>query len=167
MSHSYNPGYEFDDHPATFGRRNNYPILTVSWMRNSVIRNEVKFYRNPNDELVLNPWTEDLVVVAGEDLFALREFLAEFPEEAFVRPADPVRKPRWTDGDKVLEVSRDTPETTWLRERVLGVWPVTKVTGGGSTSGRAISDEDLDGYMRGVGNNIYVVVRQQSEGVEL
>jgi hypothetical protein len=31
-----------------------------------------------------------IVGVKGEDLFALRELLNEMPEEAFVRPADPV-----------------------------------------------------------------------------
>lgn len=42
--------------------------------------------------------------VYGEDLFALRELLAELPEELFVRPADPVELPDWVDGDIVTTV---------------------------------------------------------------
>lgn len=54
------------------------------------------------------------VEIQGEDLYALREFLAELPEEAFVRPAEPVEKPeRWTDGDIVEE---------WLGQRMTRIW---------------------------------------------
>lgn len=57
------------------------------------------------------------VDIRGEDLYALREFLAELPEEAFVRPAEPVEKPeRWTDGDIVEEWISGKMKRIWIRQ---------------------------------------------------
>lgn len=68
--------------------------------------------------IVINPWTDSKVAITGEDLFALRELLNEMPEEAFVRPADPVvALPRWADGDVVRN---DT--SGYLYERKNGWW---------------------------------------------
>lgn len=58
--------------------------------------------RSPS--VVLHPWNTDdqqALAITGEDLYAFRELLNELPEEAFVRPKDPVEESRWTDGDIV------------------------------------------------------------------
>ena len=77
--------------------------------------------------LVVNPWHMDsegpVVRIEGEDLFALRELLAEFPEEAFKRPKNPVAKPvpaRWHDGDVVRFWGGNKPQALWTRHK--GLW---------------------------------------------
>lgn len=77
------------------------------------------------------------VDIEGEDLFALREFLSEIPEEAFVRPADPVEKPaRWTEADVVQEVTQ-TYVYTWVRGPQ--VWNAVNRGGTSSCSDEAVS----------------------------
>lgn len=75
--------------------------------------------------------------IVGEDLYALREFLAELPEEAFVRPADPVEKPeRWTKDDVVQEISGDA---TYTYVRGPLTWSFGHIGGTSSCSDEAVS----------------------------
>lgn len=67
------------------------------------------------------------VRVTGEDLFALREMLAEIPEEEFVRPKDPVA--RWNDFD-VVKGCLGT-----IHIRVDGSWVATGGRFGASVGG--------------------------------
>lgn len=62
-----------------------------------------------------------LRAVVGEDLYALRELLNnDLPEEAFVKPADPVTVPDWTDGDVVRLYGGPKRERVWTRDN--GLW---------------------------------------------
>lgn len=53
-------------------------------------------YNGPHQSaVVLHPWNTDgqrALAITGEDLYAFRELLNELPEEAFVRPKDPVEE---------------------------------------------------------------------------
>lgn len=148
MSHNVHPLTEESgfDHRAPDGS-----ILTVTSIRNT--KRTVKLYRNPNDELVVAPWTETTVVFGGEDLFALREFLAEFPEEAFVRPADPVEKPNWVDGDYV-DSSWDHFGDPFGYARVDGRW---RAVGVGADPTWWTDDAGIDQILRvELGNKVLV-----------
>jgi hypothetical protein len=83
---------------------------------------------HPEDAMVvLNPWHADSaeapVRIVGEDLFALRELLAEMPAEAFHRPADPVEVPvdhGYLEGDVITchpikSVYRRQADGEWIR----------------------------------------------------
>lgn len=83
-----------------------------------------------NDGIMINPWEDGRnVAIVGEDLYALRELLNELPEEAFVRPADPVDPTLKAlqdapyraiaidgDGDVYRRVD-DYPQRPWRREK--------------------------------------------------
>ena len=70
------------------------PTDSVHPITNLVIRDrfgsEVAVGFGPEQIGIRTPGAHDVVAVAGEDLYALRELLNELPEEAFVRPAEPV-----------------------------------------------------------------------------
>ena len=70
------------------------PTDNVHPITNLVIRDrfgsEVAVGFGPEQIGIRTPGAHDVVAVAGEDLYALRELLNELPEEAFVRPAEPV-----------------------------------------------------------------------------
>lgn len=91
----------------------------------------------------------------GEDLYALREFLAELPEEAFVRPADPIEKPaRWTDGD-IIEEARPGTDLFWIWVRRYGRWS--------HGSGYATpSDRAMEEYLGGDYKDTFAILRQAS-----
>lgn len=86
------------------------------------------------------------VDIRGEDLYALREFIAELPEEAFVRPADPVEKPeRWADNDVIEETSLKTGGVhIWTRYN--GKWhsPKSSIPGADHIFEAAL--DNLSGY---------------------
>jgi len=98
------------------------------------------------------------VDVRGEDLYALREFLAELPEEAFVRPADPVKKPeRWTDGD-IVEETRPGTDMFWVWVRKNGAW---RTPGGLAVP----TDEKMEQYLYNPSashGDVFTVLRQAS-----
>lgn len=97
------------------------------------------------------------VPVLGEDLYALRELLAELPEEAFVRPAEPVAKPRWTDGD-IVRVGHHE-RTTYIRRN--GEWDrhVVDTSGSARVTHFDSSDETVDNLVDLCG---YRVIYQQA-----
>jgi len=72
------------------------PVLTVSDRHGRQVSLMVTASIGTFDSaaaVVVNPWGQGegpAVRIEGEDLFALRELMAELPESAFVRPADPV-----------------------------------------------------------------------------
>lgn len=171
MAHNVSTAREFTNaRPAhEFAINVDEPVLTVADDRFATLPDhEVTFYRNPDENLVVNPWgsTGPNVTFTGEDLFALREFLTEFPEESFVRPADPVVKTRWTDGDEVLETNPSNG-AWWRFRRIDGVWRSAKANGaiGG---GAVLSDEHVTGYVdrtdqerRSTGGDFWVILTEQ------
>lgn len=128
MAHSINTSGEIANNHTSEARtpqvdaspwRN--PVLTVRSRdsENAETGREVRFLF-ATDGIVVNPWgprnLEDRLdrdegpycLIVGEDLFALRELLAEIPEEAFVRPADPEPESYcFIDGDYGLWVYSD------------------------------------------------------------
>lgn len=97
------------------------------------------------------------VDIAGEDLYALREFLAELPEEAFTRPADPVEKPdRWSTGDIVEEVFPSTvlPGRVWVRDGD-GKW-------GRRGTNLTIDDDSVQAGLGGCYSTDLTIIRQKS-----
>lgn len=121
MSHSINTGAEIanlnhaflgirteQEVPAVQGEYNyGNPVLTVSHKQNSPAEQREVSFLFRADAIMVNPWQDSNVEIRGEDLFALRELLAEIPESAFVRPAEPVDAPRWASGDVVTFESRN------------------------------------------------------------
>lgn len=113
-----------------------YPVFTVQ----DGDGNQASFYlRGPEAPspagLVLNPWTPEKVAIVGEDLYALRAFLNELPEEAFVEPAPAaeVAEQAWTPGDVCLFAADDYWATytrlhdgTW--QRISGTLGVDRAT---------------------------------------
>jgi len=98
--------------------------------------------------------------VVGEDLYALREFLAELPEEAFVRPADPVEKPeRWNDGD-IIEERRPGTDLFWIWVRRDGHWSH-------STGSVRPADAAMEGYLHGGYNRDTFAIIRQASGQDL
>lgn len=100
----------------------------------------IKGLRNlPGGHLAVRVGEDDTQIgaIVGEDLFALREFLNELPEEAFVRPADPVEIPDpWQPGDVVV---RTDYSTTYVRGPEY--WSVHGVTANPRWLG---NDRDMD-----------------------
>lgn len=110
-----------DDAVPTSNSLRDRPILHI---QDDELGGSVEFlFRGASDfgsgyaGVVVNPWTDNSTAITGEDLFALRELLNELPEEAFVRPADPVVE--WADGDQIVEVGE---VHSWLYTRKNGRW---------------------------------------------
>jgi hypothetical protein len=95
------------------------------------------------------------VRVSGQDLFALREMLSELPEKAFVRPADPVVVPRWTDGDLVAETEKNSSRLD-LWERKGGKWGIK------GASRFHVSDVHMSRMIDGGADTILKIVIQAS-----
>jgi hypothetical protein len=141
---------------------------TCSITPNDVAR--IGFSRNPADAWVsilkegANPGegVVDRVFIEGEDLFALRELLNELPEEAFVRPADPVE--RWSDGD-LIRGTRPGTTFVWVYLREGGKWKTAHVSGGATfTPNYRASDEDVDRMLtQEYGAERWTVLFQKSE----
>lgn len=100
-------------------------VLTVA---DSTAHGEIRFQKPIYDAariVIESPeWTEfgetgANLVIAGEDLYALRELLNELPEEAFVRPAAPVEEfVTIKDGDGDWWVQEgDQFRAIWTTER--------------------------------------------------
>lgn len=152
-THDHVPGVrphmnDQNDVPAV-SKFGNEPVLTVT----GVNGRRVSFLFNDltgAPGVVVHPWRIDLddetappnsVRIQGEDLYALRELLNEMPEEAFVRPAEPVKAPvdyGFKPGDVIVctavasSYTRDT-RGTWHR--------VSKTDGPTLKPGQTYDDE--------------------------
>lgn len=112
----------------------------------------------------------NVVRVEGEDLFALRELLNEMPEEAFVRPAEPVNPAEvWTEGDSFLLIN---PVESVIRYARLsdGRWEreaLHDATGGLRliTPEYLLTDGLLNQFCRTHPKCRRVIVRQKSLGI--
>jgi len=99
--------------------------------------------------------------IHGEDLFALRAFLEELPEEQFVEPAP--AKPRWTKGDLVRNA-----ETGNLYEcRSYGKWLVISGRDAEFSRGRTailVGDDMMSACVNHFPEQ-NIVLRQASAGI--
>jgi hypothetical protein len=142
MSHNIDTARNASNNADRFPQGDGVPVTGPIWM-NPVLTIVGNPYRQDPEpsvtmlfhgggdlgpaHIVVNPWRADHeeqpVHIAGEDLYALRELLNEFPEEAFKRPADPVPAPepvRWTNGDVVRFYGGAKAPKVWTRHE--GLW---------------------------------------------
>jgi len=118
--------------------------------------------------IVANPWSDNAVAISGEDLYAFRELLNTLPEEAFVRPADPVETPEpWIEGDVV---TYDSYLISVVYTRTNDKWTrVRRNVGDGETNVESLqySDEAIEEIL---GNNDIMIgeyVIRRRNGVNL
>lgn len=99
--------------------------------------------------------------IAGEDLYALRAFLEELPEEEFIEPAP--SKPAsvgWVEGDRV-HASNNNGRNAWLYVRGREIWnPGMALTPTSSEGSLPVPDETMDRWLLGKGHDTYTVIRR-------
>lgn len=118
MSHNVSPIHE----EPTFERYTELQgsILTLAGRYGREQKRQLRLLRNMSDRLVVSPWEDGrTITLDGEDLYALRAWLAEFPPSAFTEPAPSVVTPDWADGDYIDYTDEDS---ALAYARVGGQW---------------------------------------------